>query len=308
MTKRVNKLFRYGAAIHPGLEKLGLTPNQYRIYCYLIFRTGNNEQCWPSISTIAADCRMGKTTVKKGLAELRTLELVKPLPCCEKSGRRTSNRYVLLGISGKHQGSPNDWGTGRHATGHRSPDDHKYISDECITKEIIHHHSNPSKTRQCTALLTSESLPESLYPFEGAYTASTLNEAWKLTKSYYPLHTFAKTRKAMRQCVSAFAAQIQSNSRFGNHLQAYLKRFSSLPPESLQEQIRQGQLLSLQTTPWELVKHINRNYKSASRPIPNASNSSVLAGRAQRRHAAQTKPQAQSETLTPETLKENLHV
>lgn len=80
---------------------LGLNPYELSVLCYLLMRADNEKHsCWPSESSIAKECGMGKRTVRNALNSLKEKELLNVVPnfMTSKNGknRQTANHYTLL--------------------------------------------------------------------------------------------------------------------------------------------------------------------------------------------------------------------
>lgn len=71
----------------------------FKVYCYLCYRYNEkNNYSFPSINTIAKDCKMSKTTVQKAIKDLEEKKLIKRFKITE--GNDYSNncyriRYVI---------------------------------------------------------------------------------------------------------------------------------------------------------------------------------------------------------------------
>lgn len=65
------------------------------VYMYLKDRSGKGKDCWPAVSTIAADMNLSRSTVKRALNDLVKVELIEKEPRYRENGSNTSNRLVL---------------------------------------------------------------------------------------------------------------------------------------------------------------------------------------------------------------------
>lgn len=65
------------------------------VYMYLWDRMNDQRQCWPSISRIAADLRLSKSTVKRALRELEWQGYINRYRRKRENGGWTSNLYLL---------------------------------------------------------------------------------------------------------------------------------------------------------------------------------------------------------------------
>lgn len=78
------------AFIHSDLDDYGLRPAEFRIYCHLSRRAGENSECYPGIDSMAETCRLSKPTV---IAAVRTLEGLGMLSVERREG--VGSRYRL---------------------------------------------------------------------------------------------------------------------------------------------------------------------------------------------------------------------
>lgn len=70
-----------------------ITTAEYRILCYLLMRAGNQDVCYPSLNTIAADTDIGLSTVKRAIPSLAKKGYLKKINCKKANGSATSNLY-----------------------------------------------------------------------------------------------------------------------------------------------------------------------------------------------------------------------
>jgi hypothetical protein len=61
--------------IHIRLDELGLTPEEFRIYCHLARRAGK-KMAWPSVGKISEDCMIGHNMVRTALQSLAAAQLI----------------------------------------------------------------------------------------------------------------------------------------------------------------------------------------------------------------------------------------
>jgi len=97
-------------------------------------RTAEGSRIWPSVLTLAADCKMSRSGVKKVLRRLEEYELVKRNP---GNGRGNTTEYVLVQMEGRGQiDTPEEErGHGEHAKG--SPRDQKGVTASTRNKEEV---------------------------------------------------------------------------------------------------------------------------------------------------------------------------
>jgi len=79
-----------------------LKPIQFAVYCYLISCAGAKEMCWPSMSTIAANCNCSKNAARDAIRELERRGFVRRIASYQTrnngQSRQTSNRYIILAL------------------------------------------------------------------------------------------------------------------------------------------------------------------------------------------------------------------
>lgn len=65
------------------------------VYMYLRDRANKDGSCYPSISTIAVDLKMSKSTVKRALSDLEKDGYIKHERRYRKTGGNSSNLYYV---------------------------------------------------------------------------------------------------------------------------------------------------------------------------------------------------------------------
>ncbi|WMI82435.1 helix-turn-helix domain-containing protein [Anaerotignum sp. MB30-C6] len=65
------------------------------VYMYLKDRSNADDQCWPSIKTIAKDTSMSVSTVKRAIEDLVRYDLLTKQFRYRENGSHTSNLYLL---------------------------------------------------------------------------------------------------------------------------------------------------------------------------------------------------------------------
>ena len=70
-----------------------LTSTQKLIYHGLCKHQGKNESCFPSHNTIAAECSVSISTVKRALSVLERKEYIDVKPRIRPDGGKSSNLY-----------------------------------------------------------------------------------------------------------------------------------------------------------------------------------------------------------------------
>ena len=65
------------------------------IYIYLADRTNENNECWPAISTIAADLKYSPSTVRRGICDLKKAGLLETEQRYRKKGGKSSLLFRL---------------------------------------------------------------------------------------------------------------------------------------------------------------------------------------------------------------------
>ena len=76
-----------------------LTPIQFTVYSFLVSSAGQKEKCWPSVKTIAANCRCSETAAREAIAVLERHGFIRRVKryqdCPNGSVRQTSNAYYI---------------------------------------------------------------------------------------------------------------------------------------------------------------------------------------------------------------------
>lgn len=65
------------------------------VYMYLHDRTGQGQDCWPAIKTIASDLQLSRSTIKRALNDLVKAGLIEKEARYRENGSNTSNRFIL---------------------------------------------------------------------------------------------------------------------------------------------------------------------------------------------------------------------
>ncbi|MCI8605018.1 MAG: helix-turn-helix domain-containing protein [Ruminiclostridium sp.] len=65
------------------------------VYMYLRDRAGKDGSCFPAVSTIAADLKMSRSTVKRALGDLEKAKYLRHERRYRQSGGNSSNLYFL---------------------------------------------------------------------------------------------------------------------------------------------------------------------------------------------------------------------
>ena len=65
------------------------------VYVYLQSRANEENKCFPSIATIAADTKLSKSTVKRAINDLKKSGYVKIENRYRESGAKSSNLFTL---------------------------------------------------------------------------------------------------------------------------------------------------------------------------------------------------------------------
>jgi len=65
------------------------------VYMYLRDRAGKDGSCYPAVSTIAADLKMSRITVKRALGDLEKAKYLRHERRYRQSGGNSSNFYLL---------------------------------------------------------------------------------------------------------------------------------------------------------------------------------------------------------------------
>ncbi len=65
------------------------------VYIYLADRTNKNNECWPAISTIAADLKYSPSTVRRGIRDIKKAGLLETEQRYRKKGGKRSLLFRL---------------------------------------------------------------------------------------------------------------------------------------------------------------------------------------------------------------------
>ena len=65
------------------------------VYIYLADRTNENNECWPTIPTIAADLKYSPSTVRRGIRDLKKAGLLATEQRYRKKGGKSSLLFRL---------------------------------------------------------------------------------------------------------------------------------------------------------------------------------------------------------------------
>ncbi|MBR1779939.1 MAG: helix-turn-helix domain-containing protein [Oscillospiraceae bacterium] len=67
------------------------------VYLYLADRANKQNQCWPSIATIAKELGLSQSTVRRALHELRQADYIQSEQRFRPNGGKSSLLYTLTG-------------------------------------------------------------------------------------------------------------------------------------------------------------------------------------------------------------------
>lgn len=74
------------------IYKSELSHRAVTVYIYLWDRSGPDGECWPSLSTIAKELKLSKSTVQRALQDLRKAGFI----CTEQRYRKNGGKSTLL--------------------------------------------------------------------------------------------------------------------------------------------------------------------------------------------------------------------
>ena len=74
----------------------GLSHRAVCVYIYLCDRAGIKKTCYPSISRIAGDIKVSRSTVIRAIRELREYKLIETQQRWRANGGRSSLEYHIL--------------------------------------------------------------------------------------------------------------------------------------------------------------------------------------------------------------------
>lgn len=107
-----------------------LTPTDYRVFAYLVWRQGENGSAWPGLQRIGNDLGLSKSTVLRSIENLvKRGRVTRRRP--ERNGRGRTNYYTVKGIT--HDTYTSDIGS-THDTGKVSPMTPKHNTDNTDSK------------------------------------------------------------------------------------------------------------------------------------------------------------------------------
>ena len=80
----------------------GLKPVQIAVYCYLLCRAGQKDNCWPSMRTIARSVGCSVNTARSAMDELVRRGFIRKVPTYqqinESKNRQSNNTYYVLDL------------------------------------------------------------------------------------------------------------------------------------------------------------------------------------------------------------------
>lgn len=79
------------------LYRRNLPHRAISVYTYLADRADKSGECWPAISTIAAELKLSESTVRRALRDLRREGLVESEQRYRANGGKSSLLYKLHG-------------------------------------------------------------------------------------------------------------------------------------------------------------------------------------------------------------------
>ena len=74
----------------------GLPHRAVAVYIYLSDRCDRDGKCFPSITTIAADLKISRSTVKRALSDLEKAQYIRRERRFRQSGGKSSNMYFVV--------------------------------------------------------------------------------------------------------------------------------------------------------------------------------------------------------------------
>lgn len=139
----------------------GLTPNESRVYTYLVGRANGAKVCWPTVNDIAADLKMSRRAVIDATTELHGHDadpakgtVFKPRLIEVRRRYRQSNNYVVVDMPGlydrptyadsKRSSGPFSWSNGVEV---QIPAHHSPERDPAV--QVPAHQSDPEPAVGC---------------------------------------------------------------------------------------------------------------------------------------------------------------
>ena len=78
------------------LYQMDISHRALSVYTYLADRANENNECWPSIKTIAADTKLSPSTVRRAIKDLKNLNLITTKQRKRFYGENSTLLYKLL--------------------------------------------------------------------------------------------------------------------------------------------------------------------------------------------------------------------
>ena len=108
--------------VQSDLFDYGLTPYDIAVYNYLAMRRNRKTgTAWPAVSSIAKDCNMGESTVRRSIKLLKEKGLVIVTPHYQPShkgwNRQTANIYEIPGLDSWCDAAPTTQDNGPYLEG-----------------------------------------------------------------------------------------------------------------------------------------------------------------------------------------------
>lgn len=137
MRVKTVKIENYGM-IQRAVMILEISQHAKLVYCLFNSYAGNSGKCYPSLTTISKNLRMGRATVLKSVAELVDIGLLEVETRYKKDGSKSSNMYYPMMIDetfdGSSQPEPPQY-SGR-TTGSSQPEPRVVPGENCNSNNI----------------------------------------------------------------------------------------------------------------------------------------------------------------------------
>ncbi len=212
------------------LDDLGLSSNEFRLYCHLCRRAGNETGiAYPSAETATAVCGIARNTFWKTIAKLETLGLVKRLG--KKFG--SSNRYQVLAPIGAN-GIPIE--APIVSIGIPIEDDANRISFAPSIVSDLSHQSAQSATHQSAQLAYREGYPSK--DIQGSKSIE-VNPSIELFESMADFPQKKISAKELNQLAETIYQEYPRKVAKKPGLAAIIKAMKSNAPEMLLEKVKE---------------------------------------------------------------------
>lgn len=137
MRIKTAKIENYGM-IQRAVMILDISQHAKLVYCLFNSYAGNSGKCYPSLTTISKNLKMGRATVLKSVAELVDIGLLEVETRYKKDGSKSSNMYYPMMIDESFEGSsqPEPPQFSQKTTGSSQPEPGVVPGENCNSNNI----------------------------------------------------------------------------------------------------------------------------------------------------------------------------